>query len=68
MNTEQSRCIINLSSSLDTLNHEYQTESELVAFDKIKRVIIDLCQLDLTDHDNIEIYEFKGELFQKVAN
>jgi len=46
----------------------YKNISEIVAYHKIKRKFLDLIDMQNEDPDQLEIYEFKGEDFELVAN
>ena len=45
-----------------------KNSSELVAYHKGKRKFLDLLEMQNEDPDQLEIYEFKGQDFQLVAN
>jgi hypothetical protein len=42
--------------------------SEIVAYHTTKRKFLDLLDMQNEDPDQLEIYEFKGEDFELVAN
>ena len=42
--------------------------SEIVAYHKVKRKFLDLIEMQNEDPDQLEIYEFKDEDFDLVAN
>ncbi len=44
------------------------TFSELVAYHKVKRIFINLKDMQSEDPDQLQIYEFKGQDFALVAN
>jgi hypothetical protein len=59
--------IIQLSQTIEVLNKpSTPTETELVAFDKVKRVFLSLMEMPLHNAEEIEIYEFSGEYFELV--
>ncbi len=45
-----------------------KSSSEIVAYHKVKRKLLDLLAMQNEDPDQLEIYEFKGEDFDLVAN
>jgi hypothetical protein len=45
-----------------------KTKSEILAYHKVKRKFLSLADIEREDPNLIEIYEFKGENFDLVAN
>ena len=50
------------------LRKKCSTRSEIVAYHKVKRIILPLAKIENEDPNLIEIYGFKGEDFSLVAS
>jgi hypothetical protein len=61
--------IIQLPQTIEVLTKKNATDSEIVAFDKVKRVFISLMELPLHNSEDLEVYEFDSadQNFQLVV-